>query len=214
MGATFLDCTPLRQCPDAYETVQLLSKTVPLLRSSLLPEGVKRVTRRAMSCKRYVKSDGIQDQSNSLNMRTYIGVIRNRRGTSALEFALVAPVLFMLVFGIIQLGITFNNFLALTDGVRAASRVLAASRSSAVPLTSAKNAIYVSAPNLTPTSLTITVAVGGASCVSDGACATALTAAAGGSASVMASYPCNLTIMGVNYAPGCTLTSVTTERVE
>ncbi|HBK08975.1 MAG TPA: hypothetical protein DDZ81_24480 [Acetobacteraceae bacterium] len=151
---------------------------------------------------------------STLHRRPWVDVIRNRRGVSALEFALVAPVLFMLVFGIIQFGITFNNFLALTDGVRAASRVLAASRSSNTPLTSATNAIYLSAPNLTKTSMTITVAVGGTNCVSDGACAMALTAAAGGSASVQASYPCNLTIMGVNYAPNCTLTSLTTERVE
>jgi hypothetical protein len=36
----------------------------------------------------------------------------------------------------------------------------------------------------------------------------------GESANVSATYPCNLTIMGVNYSPSCTLSSQSTERVE
>ncbi len=146
--------------------------------------------------------------------RPFVDLLKNRRGVSALEFALVAPVLFMLVFGIVQFGITFNNFLTLTDGVRAGSRVLAASRSSSTPWTSATNAIYASAPNLTKASVSITLSVAGTTCAGDTACATALTAAVGNSASVQGSYPCNLTIMGIDYAPNCTLKSVTTERVE
>ena len=36
------------------------------------------------------------------------------------EFTIVLPIFLMLVLGIAQLGIAFNNYLALTDGVRAA----------------------------------------------------------------------------------------------
>ena len=35
------------------------------------------------------------------------------------EFTLVLPVLAILLFGIIQFGITFNNYITLTDAVRA-----------------------------------------------------------------------------------------------
>ena len=139
---------------------------------------------------------------------------RHTRGVSAIEFALVAPVLLMIVIGIIQLGITFNNFIALTDAVRNGSRILAASRSSATPWTSATNAVYQSAPSLTKGSITLNVAVGGTNCASDGACQTALSAAAGSTATISASYPCSLIILGANYAPGCALTATTTERVE
>ena len=218
MDATSLSHILLVSCPDLSSDPETLLTTALLRQPSLLANGVDSGQCRMEKCKRYVKSGGIRDRLAfvlcALRPSPWVDVIRNRRGVSALEFALVAPVLFMLVFGIIQFGITFNNYLALTDGVRAASRVLAASRSSPTPFTSATNAIYASAPNLTKGSVTITLSVAGANCASDGGCATALTAAAGGTASVQASYPCNLTILGVDYAPQCTLTSVTTERVE
>lgn len=136
------------------------------------------------------------------------------RGVSALEFALVAPILLTILLGTIQCGIVFNNYLTLDDSVRAASRVLAASRSSATPYTDTTAAIHASAPNLTAASLSFSLTVNGSTCVSDGACAAALSGAAGDAESVSAHYPCNLTIMGVNYMPGCTLTATTTERIE
>ena len=44
------------------------------------------------------------------------------------EFALVLPILLLLVMGIIQFGIVFNNYVTLTDGVRAGARQAAVSR--------------------------------------------------------------------------------------
>jgi Flp pilus assembly protein TadG len=44
------------------------------------------------------------------------------------ELAVVLPVLLMLVLGIIQIGIVFNNYLTLTDAVRAGARTAAVSR--------------------------------------------------------------------------------------
>lgn len=44
------------------------------------------------------------------------------------EFALVAPLMIVLVFGIIQFGIAFNNYVTLTDAARAAARKGAVSR--------------------------------------------------------------------------------------
>ncbi|MDR3530614.1 MAG: pilus assembly protein [Rhodopila sp.] len=149
-----------------------------------------------------------------VHLRPWLDATKDRKGVSALEFAITAPVLFLVLFGIIQLGITFNNYVTLTNGVRVGSRVLAADRGSATPYTDATTAVYNSAPALTKASLTLTLTVNGAACTSDTTCQTALTAGVGNAATVQASYPCDLTIMGVNYAPGCTLTSTTTERVE
>ena len=53
---------------------------------------------------------------------------RDKRGTAALEFALVAPVLFMLILGITQFGITLNNYEMLTGGTEAAARQFSMSR--------------------------------------------------------------------------------------
>jgi Flp pilus assembly protein TadG len=47
---------------------------------------------------------------------------RSERGQAAVEFALVAPVLIALLLGIVQAGIAFNHYLAVTDAARAAAR--------------------------------------------------------------------------------------------
>ena len=44
------------------------------------------------------------------------------------EFALILPLLVVLLFGIIQFGIIFNNYVTLTDAVRAGAREAAVSR--------------------------------------------------------------------------------------
>jgi Flp pilus assembly protein TadG len=44
------------------------------------------------------------------------------------EFSLVLPVLVLLLFGIVQFGIVFNHYLALTDAVRAGGRVASVAR--------------------------------------------------------------------------------------
>ncbi|HUB14587.1 MAG TPA: TadE/TadG family type IV pilus assembly protein [Acetobacteraceae bacterium] len=138
----------------------------------------------------------------------------NQLGVEALEFALVGPVLLGLLFGLVQFGLTFSNYIALSDGVRVGARVLAISRGSTTPWTNATLAFGQATPTLPTASVTLALSVNGTACASDGACQTALTGAAGGTASITASYPCNLTIMGINYWPGCTLSAVTTEVVE
>ena len=147
-------------------------------------------------------------------LRPWVNALRARTGVSALEFGLIAPVLFMLVLGILQFGIVLNNYVALTDSVRVGARVLAASRSSTTPWSAATNAVYGSAPNLVKASISLTASVNGTACSADSSCQTALTGATGTAAFLKATYPCDLTVFGVNYAPTCTLTAATTERVE
>ena len=45
--------------------------------------------------------------------------IRDERGQTMAEFAIVLPILIVLLFGIVQFGILFNNYVTLTDAVRA-----------------------------------------------------------------------------------------------
>ena len=47
---------------------------------------------------------------------------RNESGSSAVEFALVSGVLFLVVFGIIQYGLYFNDALSVRQAVREAAR--------------------------------------------------------------------------------------------
>jgi Flp pilus assembly protein TadG len=50
---------------------------------------------------------------------------KNEKGAAAVEFALILPILVIIVFGIFQFGIAFNNWISLThaarEGVRLAS---------------------------------------------------------------------------------------------
>jgi Flp pilus assembly protein TadG len=53
---------------------------------------------------------------------------RSEEGQTMVEFALVLPVFCLLLFGVIQFGILFNNYITLTDAVRAGARKAAVSR--------------------------------------------------------------------------------------
>ena len=55
------------------------------------------------------------------------------RGQTLVEFALVLPLLALLLFGVIQFGIVFNNYIDLTDAVRAGARKAAVSRQTTDP---------------------------------------------------------------------------------
>jgi Flp pilus assembly protein TadG len=74
--------------------------------------------------------------------------IKNERGQTMTEFAFVLPILLVLLFGIIQFGIVFNNYVALTDAARAASRKGAVSRSSSDPKGDCEASGYAAGINL------------------------------------------------------------------
>ena len=61
-------------------------------------------------------------------------------GQAFVEFAIVLPVLVLLVFGIAQFGLAFRNYLAITDAARVGARAAAVKRTS-TPCTAARDAI-------------------------------------------------------------------------
>jgi Flp pilus assembly protein TadG len=126
------------------------------------------------------------------------------------EFALVAPLLLALVFGIVQFGIAFNNYLTLTDAVRAGSRQGAVSRltdpagEAVKRVRSAASDLPDAANNAGPLVVSVTFkGVGGTPGVVE----------QGGDITVHATYPYSIDIFGIPVHNG-TLTSETTERVE
>jgi Flp pilus assembly protein TadG len=155
-------------------------------------------------------------------IRRFIDLTRERTGTAAIEFALVAPLLFLLFFGIVQFGIVLNNYMMLTTATQSAARQFALSRGagSSTLCTAAKSQVSASASSLTLASLTVTCSVGnlitGVSTVcADASCQGALDLGQGAPATVTATYPCDLMVYGHNYSSGiCTLTAQTTERIE
>ena len=139
--------------------------------------------------------------------------LKNDEGVTAIEFAIISPVLILLMTGVFQFGIAMNQYLNLTNAVAQGALTLALSRGSTTSYSAVTSAIGSAAPNLLPAQTTITVRINGVACTTDATCSAALIA--GQPALVRATYPCNLTVMGVNYAPsGCTLTAQTTQMIQ
>jgi TadE-like protein len=123
---------------------------------------------------------------------------RSERGQSLAEFALVLPLLVLLLFGIIQFGVTFNHYITLTDAVRAGARKAAVSRHQPDPVAVTTERVREAATDLNPADLQITVES---------------TWDAGDEVVVSASYPYAIKVLGKTIKSG-RMNSETTERVE
>src|SRR3982074_227680 len=82
---------------------------------------------------------------------------RDERGQTMVEFTLVLPVLLVVLFGIIQFGIAFNNYVALTDAVRAGARTATVSRYSSTAVADTTARVKNSSGDLDPTKVNVTV---------------------------------------------------------
>ena len=117
------------------------------------------------------------------------------------EFTLVLPILLVVLFGIIQFGITFGNYVALTDAVRAGARTAAVSRSSTDPVGDTKARVMDASGDLDASKVVPTVTTG------------PLGWTHGEDVTVKATYPYSISLLGIVVASG-NLTSSTTERIE
>jgi Flp pilus assembly protein TadG len=124
--------------------------------------------------------------------------MRNERGQTMTEFALVLPVLALILFAVIQFGLVFNNYVALTDATRAGARKAAVSRQTSDPVGTAVAAVRSSANDLKQSDLNITVSS---------------TWQSTADVSVTATYPYSISLLGMVVKSG-RLSSTTTERVE
>jgi Flp pilus assembly protein TadG len=123
---------------------------------------------------------------------------RAHDGQTMAEFALVLPLLALLLFGVIQFGIAFNNYITLTDAVRAGARKGAVGRHLADPEASVVAQVQAAATDLKPADLAIDVES---------------TWQPGEEVRVTATYPYSISLLGVVVKSG-RLSSETTERVE
>jgi Flp pilus assembly protein TadG len=125
--------------------------------------------------------------------------IRDERGQTMVEFALIVPILCVVLFGILQFGALYNDYVTLTDAARVGARKAAVSRHDADPAGAAETAARNSASGLTPAKLGVLV--------------TATGWEHGDAVTVKATYPYAINLLGFVVKSG-TLESVTTERVE
>jgi Flp pilus assembly protein TadG len=125
--------------------------------------------------------------------------IRNQQGQTMTEFALVLPILALLLFAVIQFGIVFNNYVTLTDATRAGARKAAVSRQDPNRNSVVMTAVRSSATDLSSTKLSVPPPTS--------------TWDPGADVTVTASYPYSISLLGIVVKSG-RLSSTTTERVE
>jgi Flp pilus assembly protein TadG len=124
--------------------------------------------------------------------------LRDTRGQAMTELAIVMPVLALVLFGVIQFGIVFNNYVTLTDAVRAGARTAAVSGAAGNPSGATIARVKSAAADLKVSNLNVTVASSWQS---------------GADVTVNADYPYSISLLGMVVASG-RLRSATTERVE
>ena len=162
-------------------------------------------------------------------------VVKDCAGAAMVEFAIVLPLLAVVLFGIVQFGLFFYDFILVENAAVLGERTLVTNRpqpsattscpTGYTPYTNTVNAVTTATATLYESNVTTTVAVGGSTCSSDSACSTALCTAysqtgayaTAQTASVTVTYPC-LTLLqdawiGYNFCPGGTLSSTFNEKV-
>lgn len=78
----------------------------------------------------------------------------SERGAAAVEFALIAPILVMLLLGIMEFGRAYNAQISLTNAAREGVRVMAISKNQASARTAARNAAVSLSPALVDSNIT------------------------------------------------------------
>jgi Flp pilus assembly protein TadG len=126
--------------------------------------------------------------------------IRTEQGQTMTEFAIVLPVLVLLVFAVIQFGILFNNYVMLTDAARAGARKAAVSRTDSNPIGATETQVRNSASGLDQSQLKVSVSP-------------STPWAPASDVTVTATYPYSISLLGLVVASG-NLSSKVTERVE
>ena len=132
--------------------------------------------------------------------------LRNQRGQAVTEFAVILPVLLLVLLAIYQFGVVFNNYIQVTAAAREGARKAAVSRTagncSAVQ-TLAISAARGAAPGLNQSQMAVTVT---ATCTNNAY-------APGTDTKVTVTYPDAIAILGRVVASG-NLSSSTTMREE
>jgi Flp pilus assembly protein TadG len=124
----------------------------------------------------------------------------DERGQTLVEFAALLPVLCLILFGIIQFGVVFHDYLTVTDASRVGARKAAVSRHAGDTGAAAEAAALNAANGLNGPGLA-------ADCTSTD------WDTAGADVSCTVTYPYSIDVLGLVVKSG-TLTSVTTERLE
>ena len=161
----------------------------------------------------------------ALRCRRFRLCLGNPKGSAMVEFALILPVLLLVITGVVTLGFTLNQYMELTNATAVGAQLVGVSRgNTSDPCALATSTIQSAAPYLTPASLqlsfTITPPLGSSSMTPTSYPTTnSCTGGAplmlqGASFQVVATYPCSLAVYGANLIPTCNLHAQITEMIQ
>jgi Flp pilus assembly protein TadG len=141
-------------------------------------------------------------------------LVRGEEGGPLVEFAMVLPMMLVIVTGIFYLGIALALYLQLTNATDIGARLLSVSRGQTTdPCATTVAAIEAAAPNLKTTALTFSYVLDGQAESGTTCTAGAAYLVQGTSASVTVTYPIQVGIYGLGWNT-ITLKSQTTELVQ
>ena len=166
-----------------------------------------------------------------------LNVARDRAGAVLVEFAVTLPMLLVVLLGVLQFGIFYYDYIALTDATAAGLRVFSTGRLDATPYSDTVTAIKRATCNASSTAcilksanLTITTSTctqtpcttnaSWTSCINDTGCQSALATAYSSSPpqpiNVTVSYSCTtlMPVRWVNLGGICPLTMSLTARAQ
>jgi Flp pilus assembly protein TadG len=138
----------------------------------------------------------------------------NDEGNAIVEFALVLPLLMLVMTGIFAFGIAISNQLTLTQALGTGAQYLQQIRtSSSDPCSDTFTAIRNAAPYLNSSNIVVTVTMNGVTPAQTGnTCSGAQSnLAPGTSVTVAATYPCTLSVYAMSFTSSCLLSAKVTE---
>jgi Flp pilus assembly protein TadG len=166
-------------------------------------------------------------QSPAIHARLFTLIRVGDQGSALLELAMVLPILLLIMTGIFTFSIALNNYQMLTYALNQGGTILQelpGMPSAADPCLAAASAVMGAAPNLLSSGasgLQLTVQLDNGAASYGPASASTISCPAGSAylvpdtnATITATYSCNLTVFGVNYAPSCKMSASTTELMQ
>jgi Flp pilus assembly protein TadG len=148
------------------------------------------------------------------NKRVLAHLRRDEDGAALVELAFVLPLFLLMMLGIFKFGMAISNQLTLTQAVGSSAQFLAQSRTTTTdPCLDTFTQLTNSALNLNSQSIGFTVTMNGVTPAMTGnSCSGKQTNLKQATpVTVKATYPCDLSVYGVNFAPSCTLSATVTE---
>jgi Flp pilus assembly protein TadG len=165
--------------------------------------------------------------SPSCVRRYFAAWLSENEGGSLVEFALVAPLMIMLITGMFSLGLALNNYMVITNGANAGARAFALSRGVTVtnssgttsqitdPCAYAVQIAQQAAPNLNSSSASfaITWTPNGGTAKSYTTTCSGITLSSGDTVQMQVTYPFSVMVFG--WSPtSLNMTQQTTELVQ